>query len=637
MLGYIRESVQGWIAWAIVILLIIPFALWGINEYFGSGGNLVVAMVNGEEISQQSHQREFYMQRDRMRQMLGEQFDPSTFDEQLKKQALTKLINREVLIQTAEDNGYRVSEDLVVQVIQSNEAFQIDGKFSKDVYTQLLRENNLSPAEYETGLQRDMLSNQMATGISTTSLVTKRDIDYLVRLQEQTREIGFMELNADNYKKTEDATEEAISQYYKNNSDRYMTPAMVSLQYIELNAKDLKTDDEPSDEELMSLYKERSSIYVIPEERRSSHIMLTIEAGASKEEIDAVKNKAIELRKKLADGADFAKLAKEYSEDPGSAQEGGNMGFFGKGKTPDPAYEDAMFKLEKVGDISEPVLSAFGYHIIKLDEIREEKAKPFEEVKAELITEHKQSVADRMFFDLSDKLTNLAYEVPDTLDDAAGGTGLEIKTTELFPRSGGKGIASNPKVVAAAFGDEVLKNRYNSEPIQIGENHVVVVRIKDHQEAKLKTLDEVKEQIKAQIINDKAQDRAAQVGKNIIEQLAKGDATPEAAAKIANVEWKKAGELKRTDRTIESKIVQKAFRMKKPAEGKASFDGEKLANGYAVIGVTKVTDGDPSKIEEAKRLTLARNISSIRGESAFYSFLEELKDSSAVIINEDNL
>ena len=350
-----------------------------------------------------------------------------------------------------------------------------------------------------------------------------------------------------------------------------------------------------------------------------------------------MKARATDLHKQLSEGADFKKLAKEHSEDPGSAQLGGDMGFFGKGKTPDPAYEDAMFGLKNVGDISEPVLSAFGYHIIKLDEIREQQAKPFEEVKSELIAEYKQGITDRLYFDLSDKLTNLAYEVPDSLEDAAGGTGLEIKSTELFAKSGGKGIAANPKVIAAAFSDDVLKNRYNSEPIEIAENHVVVVRIKEQQDAKLKTLEEVKDQIKTHIITEKAQQRTAEVGKNIIEQLAKGEATPEAAAKIANVEWKKAGELKRTDRTIDSNIVQKAFRMIKPAEGKPSFDGTQLANGYAVIGVNKVTNGDPDKIEEAKRVTLARNLGGIMGESAFYSFLQDLKGASSIVVNEDNL
>jgi len=636
MLGYIRESVQGWIAWAIVILLIIPFALWGINEYFGTGGSLVVANVNGEEITQQTYQREFYLQRDRMREMFGDQFNPSLMDPQIKQKALDDIINREVIVQNANEAGYRISDDFLVQTIQGFEAFQENGEFSNQLYKQQLSAQGESPSTFEYRIQRAVLSQQMYSGVAATTVVTKYDVDYLLKLQEQTRDIGYMVLKADSFKQETDATEEAIKQYYDQNNDRYMSPEMVSLEYLELNAAALATDEQPTEEELQQFYEERASLYVTPEERRTRHILVNVDTGATQEQIQAAKQKAEDLRKQIAEGADFEKLAKENSDDPGSAQLGGDIGFFGKDSL-DPAYEEAMFSL-KVGEVSEPVLSAFGYHIIKLEEIREQKAKPFEEVKPTLIAEYQRGIAERKYFELTEKLTNLAYEVPDTLEDAAGATGLEIKTTNLFPRTGGAGIAANPKVTAAAFSDDVLKQGYNSEPIGIGENHVVVIRVKEHHDAKLKPFDEVKETIKAQLINEKARERAKQQGLNIIEQLAKGEATPAAAAKIANVEWSEAGELKRTDRTIDGKIVQQAFKMAKPQEGKNSFAGTQLASGdYAVIGVNKVTDGDVATMEEAKRQTLSRNLAGIRGEAAFVNLLQNLKNNSSIIVQEDNM
>jgi len=636
MLGYIRESVQGLIAWAIVILLIVVFALWGISSYFGSGGSLVVANVNGEEITQQAFQREFYQQRDRMREMFGEQFNPSLMDPQIKQKALDDIINREVIVQAADKAGYRVSDNFLVQTIQSFEAFQENGQFSNNLYKQQLGAQGDSPATFEHRIQRAIISQQMYSGVAATPLVTKQNVDQILKLQEQTRDIGYMVLKADSFKQDADITEDAIKQYYDQHSDSYMTPEMVSLNYVELNVADLATDEQPTDEELKQFYEERSSLYVIPEERRTRHILVSVNSGASEEQIQAAKKKAEDLRKQIAEGADFEKLAEKNSDDPGSAKLGGDIGFFGKGSL-DPAYEEAMFKL-KVGEVSEPVLSAFGYHIIKLEEIREEKAKPFEEVKSTLVSEYQQGIAERKYFELSEKLTNLAYEVPDTLEDAAGATGLQVKTTELFPRTGGIGIAANPKVAAAAFSDDVLKQGYNSEPISIGENHVVVVRVKDHQDAKLKPFTEVKDVIKTELINDKARERAKQQGLNIMEQLAKGEATPEAAAKIANVEWKSAGELKRTDRTIDGKIVQQAFKMVKPQDNKISFDGVQLATGdYAVIGVSKVTDGDVEKMDEAKRQTLSRNLSGIRGETAFSNLLQNLKNNSSIVVQEDNL
>ncbi|HEY5603972.1 MAG TPA: SurA N-terminal domain-containing protein [Gammaproteobacteria bacterium] len=636
MLGYIRESVQGWIAWAIVILLIIPFALWGINEYFGTGGTLVVANINGEEITQQAYQREFYQQRDRMREMFGDQFNPSLMDQQLKKKAIDDIINREVIVQAADKAGYRISNDFLVKTIQSFDAFQENGEFSNKLYKQQLSAQGESPAAFESRMQRAVLSQQLYSGVAVTPVVTKHEVDYLLKLQEQTRDIGYMVLKFDGFKHEAQVTEETLKQRYEQQSDQYKAPDMVSLQYIELNVKDLATDEQPTEEELKQFYAERASLYVIPEERRTRHILISVETGATEEKKQAAKKKADDLHKQIKEGADFEKLAKENSDDPGSSRSGGDIGFFGK-RSLDPAYEAVMYKL-KVGEVSEPVQSAFGFHIIKLEEIREEKAKPFEEVKPALITEYQQGKLERKFFELSEKLTNLAYEVPDTLDDAAGATGLPIKTTDFFPRAGGPGIAANPKLASAAFSDEVLKQGYNSEPIGVGENHLVVIRVKEYQEARLKPFDEVKDAIKAQLISEQAQQRANQQGLNIIEQLAKSEATPEAAAKIVNVEWKKAGELKRTDRTIDGKIVQQAFKLSKPEAGKSSFGGVVLETGdYAVLGVSKVTDGDVASIEEAKRQTLVNNLSGIRGEAAFSNLLQNLKDNASIVVLENNL
>ena len=638
MLGYIREQVQGWIAWAIIILLIIPFALWGINQYFHGGSDINVATVNGEAIAQKAYQHELQMQRERLRQMLGAQYNPGLMDEQLKLRTLNDMVDHELLSQAAHNNGYRVSSDLVIQTIETIDGFQQDGKFSNARYKQLLQAQGETPSTFESRMHRAILTQQSYSGLAATEFATPRDVDYMLKLQEQTRDIGYLVLKADDYKKAEDASDEAVKQMYEKNKDSYKTPEMVSLQYVDLDAKNLvDRTKQPTDDELKQFYDDRSSMYTVPEERKSSHILLKVDPGATKEQIEAVKKKAEDIRKQLEGGADFAELAKKYSDDPGSSKLGGDIGFFGKGNL-DPAYEKALFAL-KVGEISEPVLSSFGYHIIKLTDIHEAKVKTFEQVKPTLLGEYQQSQAEKKYFDLADKLTNRAYETNDTLQDAADATGLKIQTTELFPRSGGgKGIAANPKVLKAAFSQDVLVSGYNSEPIELGTNHVVVIRIKEHHEAKPKTLDEVKEQIKQQIITEKARERAEQTGTNIIEQLTKGEATPSAAAKIANTEWKQAGNLKRTDHTIDVKIIEQAFRLEHPAQDKSVFGGVQLASGdYAVMGVSKVTDGDPAKIDQAKRKTLERNLISMDGEEAYDNYLQSLKSSATIELHKDNL
>ena len=423
-----------------------------------------------------------------------------------------------------------------------------------------------------------------------------------------------------------------VQKYYDQHREQYMTPEKVSLEYVELNSADLAKDAQPTDEQLKEFYKERESQFKVPEERRSRHILIAVKEGADEATINKARDKAEEIRKKLLDGGDFAKLAEQYSDDPGSAKLGGDIGFFGHGNL-DPAYEKALFSL-KVGEISEPVLSSFGFHIIKLEEVRAEKTKSFDEVKDELIADYRKNIADRKYFDEADKLTRLAYEVPTTLADAAGAVGLDIKTTPLFGRNGGPGIAANPKVIQAAFSNEVLAEGYNSEPIELGENHVVVIRVKDHVEKAQQSLDEVKAQVKSQVVADDARNKAKEKGEEALKRLQSGD-DPQAVAKDLDITWTKSGELKRSDRKIDSAIVSEAFKLSRPEDGKVSYGSVALANGdYALIAVNKVTDGDVAKIEAAKKQNLQKTLAGIRGGDEFNDVLETIK-STAKIVEED--
>ena len=635
MLHIIREQIQGWIAWAIIILLIIPFALWGINQYFGGGGPLVAATVNGEDISQKDFQQFYYMQRSRMREMLGAQYDPSVFDPRIKEQALQELINQELLAQNAHEVGYRVAMDSVKQTILNIDAFKQEGKFSNELYVRALQAQGESPAGFEQRLQRAVLTQQFQSGVSNSAFVTQSETERLLKIENQTRNIDHLLLKLEKFKDAADATDEAMKKYYDQHREKFMTPEKVSIEYVELNSADLAKDAQPTDEELKEFYKERESQFHVPEERRSRHILIAVKEGADEEAINKAREKANEIRKKLLDGGDFAKLAGEYSDDPGSSKLGGDIGFFGHGNL-DPAYEKALFDL-KVGEISEPVLSSFGFHIIKLEEIRAEKTKSFDEVKDELIADYRKNIADRKYFDEADKLTRLAYEVPTTLSDAAGAVGLEIKTSPLFGRNGGPGIAANPKVIQAAFSNEVLVEGYNSEPVEISENHVVVIRMKDHVEKSQQSFDDVKEQVKAGVIADSSRTKAKLKGEEVLKRLRDGE-DPQVAAKELEIEWIKSGELNRSDRKIDSAIITQAFKLSRPQEGKVSYGGTVLANGdYAVIAVDKVTDGDLAKIEEAKKLNLQKTLSGIRGGDDFNDVLATIKSTAKIVVEDTSV
>ncbi len=635
MLHFIREKIQGWIAWAIVILLIIPFALWGINEYMGGGGPASAATVNGEEISQRDYQQNYNLQRNRMREMLGAQYDSSMFDARIKEQALQDLIDQELLIQHASDAGFRVSKENIKQTILGIEAFKENGQFSNQVYTSILQAQGESPASFEQRLQRAILTQQLRSGLSTSALVTDSELQRLLKLENQTRDIVHLLLKTEKFKDEADAGEEALKQYYEQHREEFMTPEQVSVEYVELKSTDLGTDVQPTEEELRQFYDERVSQFQVPEERRTRHILIAVENGADEATINQAREKANDIRQKLTAGADFAKLAEEFSDDPGSSKLGGDIGYFGRGNL-DPEYEKTMFAL-KQSEISEPVLSSFGFHIIKLEEIRAEKSKTFEEVRDELVADYRKHSADRKFFDQAEKLTTLAYEVPTTLADAAGAVGLEINSTPLFSRAGGPGIAANPRVVQMAFSNEVLVERYNSEPIEIGENHLVVLRVKEHVQKQPRSLEDAKVEIKTRLMNDRANEKARQKGEEVVKRLQNGE-KPQAIALELGLEWTKSGELKRGDRKVDSAIVSQAFKLSRPAEGGSSFGGTALVSGdYAIIAVNKVTDGDVARIDEANKLNLKRTLAGIRGDAVFNDLLASMKEDARIVIQEDNI
>ncbi|WP_455199629.1 SurA N-terminal domain-containing protein, partial [Kaarinaea lacus] len=485
MLNFIRERAQGWLAAVIVGLLIIPFALWGINEYFGAGGQVVVANVNDTEINQRDFQEAFYDQRARMQQMLGEQYDSRVFDEQIKQRTIKELVDQELLIQNADDVGYRVSDETVAATIRSIDAFREDGAFSNELYQQQLQAQGENPSMFESRVKRMMLISQLPDGLGSTVLVTDNDIDEAIRLQKQTRELRYLVLPTSKYRNESVATDEAIKSYYEQNTNQFMTTEQVSVEYVELSvaaiSEKLAKDSPPTEQQLREYFESTASQYTVPEERKARHILIQVEEGADEATINKAREKIEAIQARIKAGESFEALAKELSEDPGSSELGGDLGYFGRGIM-DPGFEDAAYSL-KVGEVSEPVMSSFGFHLIKLEDIRESQSRKFEDVRDSLVAEYQKNAAEREYFDVAEKLTNLAYEIPDSLSEVASQLDLELKKSPFFGRTGGPGIFSNQRIANAAFSDDVLKQGYNSEPLSVGENHVVVLRLLEHKEA----------------------------------------------------------------------------------------------------------------------------------------------------------
>ena len=637
MLQFIRDRAQGWLAWLIIGLLIIPFALWGINQYFQGGGDANVATVNGTEISLQKYQQAYQQQRNRIRSMLGKNASADLLDSLVKpKDVINGLIENELLLQTVVDSGFRVSDQLLAQQIQSIEAFQQNGKFSKELYSQLVRNQGDSLPSFEARMHRSTLINQLRSGVVDTSIVTNKDVDQYIRLDKQKRAISYVVIPAANYLNDANVSDAQIEEYYQSHRDQYMNPEQVSINYIELSASDLaKKQADPTSEELRALYDEHKDEFGVGEERKARHILIQVKDQNNKEEVKKAEEKANDLLKRIKQGESFEKLAKEFSEDPGSASKGGDLGFFGRG-TMEQSFEDAAFALKK-GEVSGVIKTSFGFHIIKLEDIHPATRKTLDQVRPELVQMFHQRKAETQFQDQSETLANVAYEQPDSLVPAAEALGLTVRTSGMFSRTSGKEIAANPKVVSAAFSQDVLKKGFNSEPIEIGNNQVVVLRVKEHKEASQRGLEEVKEEIHNLLKHDMASEKAQANGKDMVSRLKKGESS-ETIANELKIKWNKPEPMSRNEHKIDRKIVDFAFSMARPSEGKAVTSGLKLNNGdYSVIQLLSVIDGDPSKVEASERKSVEKKLADIYSNSEFEDFVAGLKKQATITIHQENL
>ncbi|MEO5703078.1 MAG: SurA N-terminal domain-containing protein [Gammaproteobacteria bacterium] len=645
MLQSIRDRAQGWVAWVIIGLIIVPFALWGIQEYVGNDSDVTIARVgdyfDGTDISQREFQQAYEQQRQRIRSLLGDNADQ--LDEaKIKQNVSDGLITNEVLRQSTGKLGLRVSNAELGQQIQSMPEFHDNGQFSKTVFLEQLRRSELTPEGFETRVRDALLTEQLNAGITSMALVTQGELDEAIRLKNQQREIGYLVLPWKKFENevTVDAAE--IKKYYDEHRDKLVNPEQIKIEYIELSANDLAKNIKLDEQELHKLYEEQRANFAVEEQRRASQILIAPEKDADPAALAAASTKADDMRKRLHAGEDFAKLAKQNSPNIAAANVGGDLGFVAKGSL-DPAVEQALNAL-KPGEVSQPVKSPAGFHILKLTEIKPAHTKPFEEVRADLEKDYRQRKARELYFEKSEPLTNFVYENPDTLTVAAQELGLPIKTTDYFSRKGGAdSVTSQAKIINAAFSNEVLSQRYNSEPIEIGENHLVVVRVKQHKEASARTLEQERQAITEKLRTIAAQKKARGAGETIQKRLDQG-ADPQTIAKEYQVDWVKPALVGRADTDVKIPgLVKAAFVLRKPgkstqAESPRVVGGTGLESGdYAVIVVYAVKEGSPAAMDASARLALRRELQRTKAESEYQNLVDALKDETKIVIHEDKL
>jgi len=627
MLHFIREHAQGWIAWFIVALISIPFALWGVNSYLGGPTDTVVAKINGEDITQAEYQRAIQMQRDRMRNIMGEQFNPAMFDNaEMKRSVLDGLIDQKLLAETSLELGQTLSDRQLVQIIQTTPAFMKDGKFDADYYKSLLTRAGLSSAKYEYDLRNDLLNQEFVTNVQNSTIVTESAADTVIKLEKQAREIAYGVVSAQDQFDSVVIEEEAVKKAFDENKPLYTAPEQVSIEYIELSTDDLMSQIDVDDTVLKQFYADNQDQFVGPEQRRVSHIL--IEADD-----DAALVTAQELKLQLDNGTAFDVLAKQHSQDTGSAENGGDLGFIQKGLMGDE-FDSAVFGLIAEGDVSAPVKTEFGYHLIKLTELVAPQGKSFAEAKQEVTKLYKQSEAEALFYEKAEQLADLSYEDPDSLEPTADALDLEVKQSQMFTRNGGSGIASQDKVVSAAFSQDVLQEGLNSTVIELSKNDFVVLRKLNYIDEILLPFDSVAPAIEEGLRFEQARLKAQEIGEDYLLKIEDG-AEPEA---LLTANWQQAEVYERNSDKVSQQILEHAFAAAKPTDSAPSYSGFVASNGnYIIVQLIAVNEASAASVDKEQREALMGHLKRIATESELEALLASIKEEAEIEIFDQHL
>ncbi|PIW60345.1 SurA N-terminal domain-containing protein [Shewanella sp. CG12_big_fil_rev_8_21_14_0_65_47_15] len=616
MLEKIRDGSQGVIAKGILVLVILSFAFAGVSSYLGSKSDVPAAEVNGDKITKAELEQAYQSERSRMEQQLGEMFAALSADEKylesIKQSVLERLVADKLIDQAAHAMGLRVSDEQIIAAIKTEPAFQTDGKFDNERYQAILRQLGYQPQTFRSMMRVDMTRRQLTAALVGTEFVLPGEAKQLAELQGQTRDIRYLVVDSAPFLANASVSDEQVKNYYDANQGQFMSPEMVSLEYVELNAADFAKNNPVSDEEAQAYYDEHKAQYVANEKRLAAHILVTPGSDEA-----AAKTKAEDLAKQLDNGADFADLAKANSDDTLSAEQGGKLDWFEPGVM-DPSFDAALFALNK-GEHSGVVKTDFGFHIIKLLDVQAGATVPFADVKAKIVAQLQDKKAVDQFYSLQSKLADTSYEVPDTLSETAKAVGVDIKTTPLFSRDNVPAALNKPDLVKAAFSETVMLKGLNSEVIELEPNHVVVVRVKEHQDAGTLPLATVKADITDRLKQEQANDAARAKAQEMLSQVKAG------AADIALIAKAKLG---RGEQTIDAAIVGKVFQMPTPSTTPV-VDTVGLANGYAVVALDKVNAAEGVSDELVN--ALKQRLNAQYSEADYRGLIDSLKANAKVL------
>ncbi|MDD9874087.1 MAG: SurA N-terminal domain-containing protein, partial [Gammaproteobacteria bacterium] len=626
----------------IVILISIPFALWGIQSYFGNPADIPVATVNGEEIPLYAYYNELSRRRQALLSQTGGNIDPAVLESpEMRNEVVQSMILTRLLVQYVHERDYRLSDQRLKRRIQSNPIFLNDGRFDPGLYRDLLRNSGYSIQSYESQ-ERDVATvDQLNAALIDSSFVTESEINRLLSLQAQTRKTDYVIVPAERFASESGVSDEEAQQYYQDNLAEFEQPARARVDYIELGIDNLARAVEPTDAEISEVYEQTSGRYRQPETRKVSHILFAVEPDAGDRERADILAVAEGVLAEAQSGADFAELAKTHSDDPGSKGRGGDLGVVARGQMVEP-FEVAVFDMTE-DEIRGPVETRFGYHIIRLTELQEERQKPLEEVREEVAEEAGRAQAEALFVELGETFENLVFENPDSLTTAAAELGLEIRRTGWFTEQGGGqeseedgGLTDQIQFRRAAFSEDVLNNDLNSAALALGFDRLVALRKNDYQEARTRTFDEVRDDIKERLQQQQSAQKAGELGDKLVTDLSGGEFDWAQMLEDQQLESQTLAEVRDLVPESLAKLGDAVFSQAAPEPEAAAYGGVFLDNGdYAVYALNEVVPGEIENIDDTQRLLLRDQLLARDGDYVYRQMLQTIRQAAAVVIDRE--
>lgn len=658
MLQKLRDKTSGWIATVILGLLVVPFAFFGIDQYLFQRNDTYVAKIEAppkwwqqapafwpvtmlwqrEEIDPEAFRTSFERMRQQQRQQQGDKFDPRAFESaENKRTILDSLIDQRVLKMVAGRAGIAISDAQVRDTIQGLPAFQVDGRFDPQTYQLALASQapSQTPREFEQlvrdSLQESLIPNQVAQ----SAFATASETDRLLKLLGEKRDVALATLPAP-AADTAAVSAAEIQRWYDSHPADYRAPETVTLEYVEIVGKDLPGAAVADEATLRQRYEQQKNQFVEPEQRLASHILVKVDPGANPTVQKAAEQEARQLADRARQpGADFAALARANSDDAGSRAGGGDLGWVAKGVMAKP-FEEALFKMQP-GEIMGPVKTDFGWHVIQLREIKAGSAVPFEQVREQLAKEQADADRERAFNDLSGKLIDQVYKNPTTLAPAARAFDLPVQTLGPIARGQETGIAANAAVRRAAFSDTLVQDGTVSDPIEIGPEHSVLIRVTAHSPAHPLPLAQVSEQVIAAIRRDRAAKVAAAAADAMVARLRAGTPLQELAA-ARQLQVSPLPALPRGMPVPDAETAEAIFAAPPAAPGKVSADKVVLGDGRIVVfTVSKVIPGDPKQATADQRLQLRQQLAQMAGNADTEALVKTLRKRMKIKVAEDRL